>query len=285
MIKVFFQYTIHEQRGVALLTVVLCIALGVRFWPLPEVDYDVSLIYAEQDTSSPSPGYINRPSYQLKNKPVRWQLELFDLNYAKAKDLRMMGFQNAFISNWFSAKQKVGFVKSYKEFEALKLLSTSDLNRVKPFLDFSRYERQSKTITNRAIKIIPILNLNLADSTELKLLPGIGNSYSKRIVKYREKLGGFYAIDQLLEVYGVDTPLFNNIQLYLQLDSFTRKLNLNLSEVNDLQTHPYISYKQAKAIVQYRNQHGPFMAFEDVLRIYVLDEKWLRKTRPYLILH
>ena len=271
----------NEQRGIALLVLLLCISLGVRFWPLPKVDYDIQFVYADADSATnPTKDIVKKN--RITRQHIGWRLESFDVNYAKARELRNMGFSNEFISAWFSNKQEIGFITSWNDFEALGLMNGADLQRVKPFLDFSRYEKRTPKKVNKQKSKIPTLFLNTADSTDLKQLPGIGNKFSKRIVKYRDKLGGFYKKDQLLEVYGIDSLLFLRISLYLSQDSVFRKIDINNATVQTLQAHPYITYKQANAIVKYREQHGVFHTITDLRQIYVLDDQWLQKIKPYL---
>jgi len=128
-----------------------------------------------------------------------------------------------------------------------------------------------------------LININHADSFAFRNLPGIGEKYSSRIVRYRNWLGGFYATDQLLEVYGIDSTLFTAIEPYLKLeeDSFT-KLNLNTCSLKELSSHPYISYKVAKLMVKYREHHGVYLSLEELKSIPLIDEQLFRKIAVYL---
>lgn len=112
---------------------------------------------------------------------------------------------------------------------------------------------------------------------------GIGPAFAKRIVKYRDALGGFYSIDQLTEVYGLPPETFEIIKpkLVLQMTSLT-KININLLNANELSKHPYISRKQAQTIVNYRSQHGVFKNLESLSEIQSLDKEFLRKIGKYL---
>lgn len=242
-------------------------------------------MYADADSISEMPPSSKFSNQRREMQPHTWTLHNFDINYAKAKELRQMGFSNDFISQWFSVKQEVGFVTSWEEFEKLGLLSYSDVKKVKPYFDFTRYAKRDTQFTPREQKVIPMVLLNSADTGDLKQLPGIGTAYSKRIVSYRDKLGGFYHIDQLLEVYGVDSLLLAKIVPYLKIDAVYHKLDMNTASKEDLRLHPYITYKQANAIVAYRAQHGSFNRLEELLQVYVLDQEWLTKVQPYLFVN
>jgi len=137
----------------------------------------------------------------------------------------------------------------------------------------------SKTIVPQ----VPLININLADSFAFKKLPGIGVKYSSRIVRYRNLLGGFYAKEQLLEVYGIDSILFNRISPHLSLeDHVLRKININACGVKDLSAHPYVSYKLAKLIVKYRAHHGRYSSLDELKTIPLIDEQLFRKIVYYL---
>ena len=133
-------------------------------------------------------------------------------------------------------------------------------------------------------KEIILFDLNNADTTLLQSIYGIGPVLSKRIVKYRESLGGFVSNDQLNEIYGLDSVVVNRIiKRSFLLDEFEpRKFNINTAEENELATHPYLSRKMAKAIVTYRFQHGKFQTIDDLQKIQVLEKKVFDKIYPYL---
>ncbi|WP_159102705.1 ComEA family DNA-binding protein [Flectobacillus major] len=150
---------------------------------------------------------------------------------------------------------------------------------------------QSEAIDNNKLKVItqtkPVItsfDLNHADTTTLIKLKGIGSKLSQRIIKYRDMLGGFYAIDQLYEVYGLDSAVIQEVKKYATLKNpSTIKININESSFEQFR-HPYLKPYIAKAIINYRNQHGKFESFKDLLAVKLLDEKTFQKILPYLTL-
>ena len=130
---------------------------------------------------------------------------------------------------------------------------------------------------------IPLVHLNLADSFAFQKLPGIGEVYASRIVRYRNLLGGYYEHQQLLEVYGIDSALYEDIVLYLVMEDVRlRKINVNTCSVKDLYAHPYVTYSLAKLIVKYRSHHGPYSSLDDLRDLPLLDERLFRKIVRYL---
>lgn len=109
------------------------------------------------------------------------------------------------------------------------------------------------------------LELNTADSTELIALPQIGEVMASRIHRYRDRLGGYVALDQLFEVKGMDTARFETVQPYLQLDANDiRHLNVNQDDFKTLLRHPYLEYEQVKAIVNHRERKGLIKNWEQL---------------------
>ena len=112
------------------------------------------------------------------------------------------------------------------------------------------------------------VNLNSADTTELKSLPGIGSFFAKNIVDYKNKLGGFIEKEQLLEVYAFDTTRLSNIENFIVIDSIElRKVNINTDDFKTILRHPYIEYEDVKKIVNYRESKGMIKNWEQYLKV------------------
>lgn len=112
------------------------------------------------------------------------------------------------------------------------------------------------------------LNLNSADTTELKSLPGIGSFFAKNIVDYRNKLGGFIEKEQLLEVYAFDSTRMANIENLIIIDTIElRKVNVNTDDFKTILRHPYIEYEDVKKIVNYRESKGMIKDWGTYLKV------------------
>jgi competence protein ComEA len=136
---------------------------------------------------------------------------------------------------------------------------------------------------NSRRKEIQPFDINLADTGTLVDLPGIGSKLAARIVQFREKLGGFYSIEQVAEIYGLQDTIYRLIRPYLLLTAaMLRKIPVNSAGFDTLNAHPYIQSAEARAIVQYRKQHGAFESLNDLLKINILNAEWLEKVGPYL---
>ncbi len=130
------------------------------------------------------------------------------------------------------------------------------------------------------------IEINSSDTTAFKKLKGIGSIFANRICKFRNLLGGFHTKEQLLEVYGMDSLRFTSIERELWVDVSTLQLlNINSAEIQDLKSHPYLTYKQARAIVKYREQHGTYQSVTDIQEIDLIEPSDFRKIGPYLKVH
>ena len=127
-------------------------------------------------------------------------------------------------------------------------------------------------------------DLNLSDSVALMSLYGIGSKLSGRILKYRERLGGFISMDQLNEIYGLDSVVVNKLKAASFIDGqfVPRQVNVNLGDQKELSKIPYLKYAMAKAIVAWRFQHGNFKSIDELTQIVVIDALTFEKIKPYL---
>jgi competence ComEA-like helix-hairpin-helix protein len=126
-------------------------------------------------------------------------------------------------------------------------------------------------------------DINTADTTVLKRINGIGSGYAKRIIKFREALGGFISTDQVRETFGLPPETADELLKFAVLKSPAHKININEATIETLDAHPYINKLQAKIIVAYREQHGAFKTIEDLQPIKVLDGATIEKIKPYLV--
>ena len=128
-----------------------------------------------------------------------------------------------------------------------------------------------------------VVELNTADTTTLKKVPGIGSAFAKRIVGYRALLGGYYSVTQLSEVYGIDEERYQALQPWFTADaSLVKKLGINILPQDSLSRHPYISYGQARVIMQLRRQKGKLTGWENLQLLNEFMESDKTRLQPYL---
>ncbi len=132
-------------------------------------------------------------------------------------------------------------------------------------------------------KSIDPFELNRADTGQLIEVYGIGPVFARRIIKYRDLLGGFYRQEQLMEVYGFSPQQYEELSRCSFIDTgLLRKIDLNRMDAAGLSEHPYIDRYQANALVLYREQAGSFLHADQVLEIQLLPDSVFRRILPYL---
>ncbi len=126
-------------------------------------------------------------------------------------------------------------------------------------------------------------DINRSDSIELTGIRGIGQILGSRIVRYREWLGGYYTISQLLEVYGIDSTRFEEIRPYVHAnDPVIRQIDINQAEFAQLIRHPYLSREMTIALLRHRQSNGFFESPDQLIHLTVFDSLDLQHLLPYL---
>ena len=126
------------------------------------------------------------------------------------------------------------------------------------------------------------LDINMADSVAWVGLKGIGPGFAKRILAYRQRLGGFNAVIQLKEVYGLDSVWVEENKSHLKIGAGVfRTLRVNQLAWNEFR-HPYLPYAQVKLFLTYRKQHPYISSYEELEKIHGLDLSIWTRLKPYL---
>lgn len=164
-------------------------------------------------------------------------------------------------------------------------LNQMGLGRTKPKIIYERRtiaypnSRENNLVKKPALAF----DINSADSESLEKLSGIGPYLAGRIVAYRGKLGGFYSINQLNEVFGFKEDVRYNWPPTVFLDTLNyQKINLNTVSFEQLSKHPYFKFSLSRAIVNYRKQHGKFNSIDELKRIKILNDSLMELIGPYL---
>ena len=209
----------------------------------------------------------------------------FDPNTAEVKDWQSFGLSPKQALSIVNYVKKGGKFYKPEDLKRMYTISPEKYEALLPYvaitLPANGFEKKPGfTYTKKEAVIVEI---NSADTLELDKIKGVGLSFARRIVKYRERLGGFHTKEQLFEVFGVDTPKFNEIKDQVRIDvNFINKININTAEFDDLKRHPYLRFKEMNAIIQYRKQHGAYKSIADLSKVLILTPQTLQKIEPYL---
>ncbi len=210
--------------------------------------------------------------------------QTFDPNLIDEKQWQQFGLSYKQAMAIVNYVKKGGRFYKPEDLERMYTISPEKYEALLPYVAIATNSTfEKKTMPTYPKREPVIIEINNADTLELDKIRGIGIAFAKRIVKYRERLGGFYSKEQLFEVFGIDTPKFNEIKDQIRIDiEAIHKLKINEVEFDDLKRHPYLSFKQMNAIIQYRKQHGPYKSIADLNKVLILKPETIQRIAPYL---
>lgn len=252
----------------------------------------------KNDLNSNNPGEENFGYQYDRNLSNATKAELFyfDPNTLSPDGWKKLGLRDKTVKTIQNYINKGGRFKKPEDLQKIYGLGKNEFDRLTPYIKIEPADFANKygggtsvnnsTETKKSIVYSPrysIIDINTADTAAFISLPGIGSKLAARIVSFREKLGGFYTIEQIGETYGVPDSTFQKIKPYLKLENTTiRKVNINSATIDELKAHPYIKFSIANPIVNYRNEHGSFTKLEDLKKVMVVTDEIYNKIIPYL---
>lgn len=308
----YFIFTKKERVGIlVILTLILVFTLLPFLFPyfITEKKYDhtafekeIAALKIKQTDSSQkfqkkdfdkenSPSYNRASEKNYYEAPVKASLFYFDPNTLSGEGWKKLGIREKTITTIQNYISKGG--KFYKPEDISKIwgLHKDEVQRLLPFVSILQktipvYSEKkifdNKSKTKIIYKIIPV-DINTADTTAFIALPGIGSKLANRIINFRDKLGGFYKVEQVAETFALPDSTFQKIKANLILTrAMVKKININTATLDEMKIHPYIRYNLASAVVQYRLQHGVFLTISDIKKIMMVTEDIYLKLAPYL---
>ena len=241
--------------------------------------------------------YDRKKNNYNESNPVKGELFYFDPNTIPATNWKRLGLRDKTIQTIQNYLSKGGHFSKPEDLQRIYGLHKDEYERLFPYVKIesktlvaneqpvsskpNSEPQPAKTFTNKYSAI----DINTADTSAFISLPGIGSKLALRIVTFRDKLGGFYSIDQIGETYGLPDSTFQKIKQYLKLNNASvKKININTATIDELKAHPYIKFSLANPIVAYRNEHGPFSKVEDIKKVMAVTDEIYKKIAPYLTL-
>ncbi len=217
----------------------------------------------------------------------------FNPNNTSKDQLMQLGFSASLASRITNYIEKGGKFRVKKDLLKIYGMDSLLYQDLLPFMLLPEQITKEKkeliyTKTEKPTKNAVILfDVNTADTAQLKTIYGIGEKLSLRIVKYRESLGGFIGKEQLQEIFGLDSAVVSRLmkKSFIAENFQPDQLNLNQATEEELDRHPYLTKKEAKAIITYRFQHGAFSSVEDLKKIQLLPASTITKIKPYVRLN
>lgn len=254
---------------------IIVVALGVLFIDKPQ-EKPTALQPAADSVNTGKPRHL-RPSYSSgKQQPV--ERFAFDPNTADSTQLLRLGLQSWQVRNIYRYREAGGVFRKPQDFARLYGLTLKQYRQLEPYIRIAKeYNMMARDYISdekptalqrdslvRPQKLSPQerVAVNQADTTLLQRVPGIGPYYARRIVSYRQRLGGYYRTEQLLEIEGFPESSLGYFSI--ADDAVVRKLNVNRLSLNELRQHPYMGYYRAKQIVDFRRTHGRISSLNEL---------------------
>jgi len=289
-----FGFSKGEFNGLLLLILIIIIlkAIPVIYSAYKPVEKDEPNLLAKiQKITIEDQKYANTVRNRNENSKAKKIVKLFNfdpntLDVDGWQTLGLSGKQAQAIINYTS---KGGHFYKAEDLQKMYTISPETYKKIFPYVKIATQPNSSSKSyapfeKKEYVKKAPVIvDINKADSAQLDEVKGIGGTFANRIIKYRERLGGFYKKEQLMEVYGLDANKYAEIegQIFISAGSL-KMININTATFDDLKRNPYLSYKQINSILQYRKQHGNYSGLADLKKIVILNQEVIDKITPYI---
>mgnify|MGYP000898563676 FL=1 len=298
MWKDFFYYTRSERRailcllGVTVLFLAVCLTLrwqetaGLPPETTQEVAVDSFLTEVRKQELSRSRRTVTyrRP----KKERAEIVLQPFDPNVADSVLLCRVGFPSFMARNLIRYRSKGGVFRTPESLKRIYGMTDSLYQTLEPYItigpDFQHRDTlpwKTAPVDSLEMKYAEgtVIELNHADTVQLKRIPGIGRGLARMIVAYRQRLGGFVSVDQLQEIPHLEA----SVNKWFRLDTTgVRRLLVNRYGLDRLRSHPYMDFYKAKAILEYRRKYGKIKGLSQLSLWKEFSEKDLKRLAPYL---
>ena len=282
-VKSHFSFNKQERSGILYLLLLIIVLqlfyLGLKYYPFKtdknrfELDienqsaYDSLVIFSKKENKSAIKMF--NPNFISDFKGYSLGMSIDEIDRIKR----------------FRAQDK--WINSIEEFQKITKVSDSLLKTISPFFKFPDWvNKKKKRLEGRAKeKLIVLKDLNKASALELQQIRGIGEKLSARIVKFRNRLGGFLVDEQLYDVYGLEPEVIKRVlkQYQVLYPPNIKKININTANIDELTTLVYFKYKMAENIVRYREENGPFESKEDLFNVVGFPINKIDRIALYLL--
>ena len=280
----------RSKRG---LLVLILASLGLIFFPRVYMFFqkeEALVINSEQisefERTQKKFEKRNYSNYYSKKKKYKAPDSKFNQNTYTLSDWKNLGL---------SEKQSLVVLK----FTSRGIYSEQDLKRIFVIPDIlfelirdsviypERFQNSpNQESLKKQAKQITLINLNTADTTEFMKIYGVGAFYAKQIIRFREKLGGFFKKEQLLEVWKMTPEAYEKIKDHVFIsEKDVKRININSVTIEELKVHPYLKWNQANSIVKMRIQRNGFKNIEELKESVLIDSETYEKLFPYLSLY
>lgn len=282
-----FTFTKEQRQGIVFLLLLiicmLCVYWFVDFSDEDRLDItDKEVVAAQKELDS---------LRQIEIEKRAPKIYPFNPNYITDYRGALMGMSNEEIDRLLQFREGGNWINSTSQFQRVTGVSDSLLEIISPYFKFpewvsnppptKKYKRKN-VLTEKPLS--QKIDLNKATAEQLQDVSGIGEVLSKRIVEYRERIGGFAGDAQLHAVYGLDSAVVQRtLNLFaVKTPKKISKININTASASDIATIPGVSFELAKEIWEYRRLREKINTAEELVKIDGLTPRKLQLIQLYL---
>jgi competence protein ComEA len=293
ILKDYFTFTRKERTAVIILAVLIVVFIVLPYF-IPVKKYKPVINEALQQQVEQvvlKDSFVNRTAVNedagnetAVTENVSYELFEFNPNTIDEAGWKKLGLRDKTIKTILNYRSKGGKFKSAEDIRKIWGLKKEEADRIIPYARVESVHSNNNAATKEiATKASIKIDVNAATPQEWFTIPNMDRSLAYRIIKYKEKLGGFLNVSHVKETYGLTDSVYKTIEPYLVLQTTAiKKININSADDYTLSMHPYINRDVAKAITIYRTQHGAYTKVEDIKKIVFIKEELYQKIAPYL---
>lgn len=271
--KSYFKYTSSQRNGIFFLLFLIIVFQLVYFF----VDFKWLQI-TENNKEKQQWLSLQSQIDEAKQEKQDDTPKIYPFNPNFITDFKgyKLGMSTQEIDRLLEFRKTNKYVNSAQEFQAVTKVSDSLLNSISPYFKFpdwvtnkKEFKSFSKQNFDKKEKTV-VLDINQATKEDLKKVYGIGDGLSDRILKEKEKLGGFVTMNQMNDVWGLSPEVIVKLNEQFKITTLPniKKININSASIKELMLFPYFSkYQLAKSIVTYRSMNGEIKSTEDLIKI------------------
>lgn len=258
--KTYFDFSKKERIGVLLLCSLLLVLIFIfnvesqQFLPSGlEVDpADIEYIQLSSATEKKIGDDAGDKTIADKDN---WSL--FDPDDLDKQGWTELGFSEKQALSILNYKNNYGPFKKKSDIKKLYVVSDEKFNELEPFIQFKQEVIEDRDAAQSAaiieIKENKVL-INQATQEELIALPHIGPVYAERIMKFRDKLGGFVTTAQYDDLY-ISDEAKKSLNIFASLDTNNvRKVDINNASKQELKHIPGSSWELVAMILKEREK-------------------------------
>lgn len=267
--KPYFVYTKSQRLGIVALFALIALLQALYYFShftAPDSDSPEKQQWLSVQTKIDSLGKLVQ-----RQRP---KIYPFNPNFISDFKGYQLGLSVAEIDRLLAFRKTNQYVNSAEEFQKVTKVSDSLLEKIAPYFKFPDWVKNKNknhfpTSFGKKEKELAVLDINLATQEDLKKIYGIGDGLSERILKEKEKLGGFVSMEQMAEVWGLSEEVVVSLNRSFAIGTIpnVKKIKINDASIKELSQFPYFRYALAKSIVTYRSMNGPIKDSEDLIKI------------------